>query len=69
MGKALLIFVLFLIGALLIAVAWLGMFGIWQKFLFISLVPLQTSWEWVLGLTIGGVLVWVFGGILLRVQT
>jgi hypothetical protein len=69
MGRALLVFVLFLVGALLIAVALFGMFGTWKNFLFISLEPLQTSPEWVIGLTVGGVLCWVFGGILLRVRT
>ena len=69
MKRALVVFICFLVGALLIAIAWLGWSGIWQKFLFISLEPLQTSLEWVIGLTVAGFLVWLFGGILLRVRT
>jgi hypothetical protein len=57
------------VGGLLMAIAWLGWAGYWHKFLFISLEPLQTSLEWVIGLTVAGFLIWLFGGILLRVRT
>lgn len=69
MKRAVIGFVCFIVGALLIATAWLGWAGYWHKFLFISLEPLQTSFEWVIGLTVAGFLVWLFGGMVLRVRT
>jgi hypothetical protein len=68
MKRALVVFACTIIGALLMAIAWLGWAGYWHKFLFVSLQPLETSMSWVIGLTVAGFLVWLFGGILLRVK-
>lgn len=56
------------VGGLLIAIAWFGWSGIWEKFLFISLEPLQGSTQWLIGLTLGGIFVLALGGILLKVS-
>lgn len=68
MVKALIIFVLFILGGFLIAIALFGATGVWDKLLFISLEGLQHSWEWVVGLIAVGVACWFFGGILMRVK-
>ena len=68
MGKALLVFGLFILGGLFIAIALFGMVGIWEKFLFIPLEVLRESWEWPVGLIVAGLLCWLFGGILIRTK-
>lgn len=64
--KALVILACFVFGALLLAIAVFGMTGVWERFLFISLRPLQESLEWPVGLIVVGLLPWLFGATLLR---
>jgi hypothetical protein len=48
------------------AIAAFGMVGMWEKFLFISLKPLQESWQWSVGLIAAGFFCWAVAGALLR---
>jgi hypothetical protein len=66
MVKALIVFLSFIVGCLLIVIAIFGMTGAWDKFLFFPLTGLQQSLEWSLGLIGAGFACWFFGGILLR---
>lgn len=66
MVKALMVFGFFALGVLLIAIAAFGMTGLWDKFLFISLKPLQESWKWSVGLIVAGFVSGFFGRILMR---
>jgi hypothetical protein len=68
MAKALIVFLAFIVGSLLIVISIFGMTGAWDKFLFFSLTELQQSWEWSLGLIGAGFVCWFFGGILLRTK-
>ena len=65
MTKPLVVFACFLVGLLLMAIAILGMMGIWQNFLFFSLEPLRTSWQWPVGLLVAGGMAWFFGRLVL----
>ena len=66
MLKPFIVFGCFILGLLLIAVALFGMLGMWDSILFISLKPLQTSWEWPVGLIVAGLLVEFFGSIVMK---
>jgi len=68
MGKAFLAFCLFILGGTLIAVAFFGMLGEWEKFFFIPLDVLQESVRWVLLIIGAGFLCWLLGAILIRKQ-
>ena len=68
MIKALWIFGFFVLAALLFAIALFGMTGVWDEFLFISLRPLQESWEWPVGLIVAGFASGFFGSILVRIS-
>ncbi len=66
MMKPLVVFGCFVLGLILIAVPLFGVTGVLDSILFISLRPLQESWQWTLGLIASGFVVWFFGGIALR---
>jgi hypothetical protein len=68
MRRALAVFILFAVGALLLTITLLGAMGVLEKFLFISLEPLRTSWEWSTGLAIGGGFCWFCAGLIIRTK-
>ena len=69
MGNVIRIFIsLFLkaVGVLLIVVAWLGYFGIWEEISSFSLDFLHSSLPTAIGFTLGGVFILAFSGSIAR---
>ena len=68
MRRALAVFILFAVGALLLTITLLGTMGVLERFLFIPLEPLRTSWEWSIGLALGGGFCWFCAGLLIKTK-